>query len=272
MLQFLHPGQDQPFPAVEEALSEPNGLLAAGGDLSEQRLLRAYRNGIFPWYEEGQPILWWSPDPRLVIEPQQLHLSRRLLRRLKAGQFSFSLNREFAQVIDTCAGARQFSEGTWITAAMREAYLHLHARGWAHSIEVWQHNELVGGIYGVAIGKAFFGESMFHRRSDASKAALARLCHLMQEHNMPMLDCQVASAHLISMGATTIPREAFVAQIHVLTLIEPQSPPFLPRAFGKSMGLKPVDIHPFDQSPRANRQTAALCGRSYWAYNARRFI
>ena len=199
------------FPDVERALAEPEGLLAAGGDLTEARLLYAYRHGIFPWYDDGQPILWWSPNPRCVIEPGGLHTSRRLVRRLRGAGFELTMNRAFESVVESCAKRRPGQHGTWITPAMHSAYGALHHSGWAHSAEVWSEGALVGGLYGVAIGRVFFGESMFSDASDASKAAMVGLCKLLQERNFALLDCQVASPHLLTMGATLWPRPAFIA-------------------------------------------------------------
>lgn len=202
------------FPPVDQALREPPGLLAAGGDLSESRLLYAYRHGIFPWYEGGQPILWWSPDPRTVLWPDALHVSRRLARTLRRpGHFSFSADRAFAEVMAGCAGPRRYGEGTWITPAMLRAYRALHEAGWAHSIEVWHRGELAGGVYGVHIGRVFFGESMFSRISDASKAALVTLVEHLRPRGLAILDCQMPSPHLRSLGATEIAREQFVRQL-----------------------------------------------------------
>ena len=196
---------------MEYALTEPDGLLAAGGDLTEARLLYAYRNGIFPWFDDGQPILWWSPDPRCVVEPDGLHISRRLARRLRSAGFDLTVNREFEAVVDGCAKQRPGQRGTWITPAMRSAYCALHRSGWAHSAEVRLDGNLVGGLYGVAIGQVFFGESMFTDTNDASKAAMVGLCQLLRERNFVLLDCQVASPHLLTMGATLWPRPTFSA-------------------------------------------------------------
>ncbi len=197
------------FPDPESALDEPNGLLAAGGDLAVERLLAAYQRGIFPWYSEGQPILWWSPDPRMVLRPEDFHASRSLRRTLRRGDWSFTTNRDFEGVIDACAESRPGQEGTWITPAMRRAYVDLHQAGWAHSVEVCRNGQLVGGIYGVAIDGAFFGESMFHRLTDASKLALWYLCTLLERDGFAVLDCQMHTAHLETLGATTLPRRAF---------------------------------------------------------------
>ncbi|MBT8077597.1 MAG: leucyl/phenylalanyl-tRNA--protein transferase [Gammaproteobacteria bacterium] len=209
-LTWLEPN-DPPdaFPPVETAFVEPDGLLAAGGDLSPQRLLYAYRNGIFPWYDEGQPILWWSPDPRCVMLPGKFHASRRLLRALRNATFEVTFNTAFDRVIRACAGDRPGQRGTWITAEMRHAYRELHRSGWAHSIEIWDEDRLAGGLYGIGIGKAFFGESMFSRSSNGSKAAMLVLTRLLREQQFDILDCQVVSPHLLTLGAGLMPRRTF---------------------------------------------------------------
>lgn len=197
------------FPDVEQSLKEPDGLLAAGGDLSKPRLLAAYRAGIFPWYEEGQPILWWSPEPRCILRPADLHVSKRLRQYVRASPATLSFNRAFDRVIRACAGNRGSQQGTWITAEMTQAYEELHADGWAHSVEIWQDDELVGGLYGLCIGKVFFGESMFSTKTNSSKLALIGLVNHMLAHDFEILDCQVVSPHLASLGATSIPRDEF---------------------------------------------------------------
>jgi leucyl/phenylalanyl-tRNA--protein transferase len=197
------------FPDVERALTEPDGLLAAGGDLSKPRLLAAYRAGIFPWYEEGQPSLWWSPDPRCILRPAELHVSKRLRQYVRASHATLSFNRAFGRVIRACAGNRESQQGTWISAEMTQAYEELHADGWAHSVEIWHDDELVGGLYGLCIGKVFFGESMFSAKSNSSKLALIGLVHHMLAHDIEIIDCQVVSPHLTSLGATGIPRDEF---------------------------------------------------------------
>ncbi len=201
------------FPPLREALSEPNGLLAAGGDLSCERLLAAYQRGIFPWYSDGQPILWWSPDPRMVLYPADFHVSRSLAKASRRLPWAFSVNEDFAAVIDACAAPRDTQDGTWITPEMRAAYIDLHRRGWAHSVEVSLDGELVGGIYGLAIGRAFFGESMFSRVSNASKLALRFLCQRLQDDDFKLIDCQMHTAHLGSLGARLISRDAFERQL-----------------------------------------------------------
>jgi leucyl/phenylalanyl-tRNA--protein transferase len=201
------------FPPVKNALREPDGLLAAGGDLSTPRILAAYRQGIFPWYEDGQPLLWWSPDPRCVFRPGDLHVSRRLHRDLRRSTWELRVNTAFVDVIRACASPRRHGPGTWITNDMRAAYERLHAEGWAHSIEVWRDNELVGGLYGLAIGRALFGESMFSGRSNASKMALLFVDRLLSAGTLGILDCQVQSRHLLTMGAVTMPRAEFVERL-----------------------------------------------------------
>ena len=205
--------QDAPewFPPLEQALEEPCGLLAAGGNLSPERLIAAYRGGIFPWYSPGQPVLWWSPDPRAVLFPEEFHCSRSLAKTLRNGGFSYSMDRDFAAVIDGCAAPRAASPGTWITSDMRAAYLELYHLGHAHSIEIWRGAELVGGLYGVRLGGVFFGESMFSRARDASKAALAHLVALCRRNSLAVIDCQLPSRHLTSLGSRTIPRSQFQA-------------------------------------------------------------
>ena len=205
--------QDGPewFPPLEQALEEPCGLLAAGGDLSPERLIAAYRGGIFPWYSPGQPVLWWSPDPRAVLFPEEFHCTRSLAKTLRNGGFSYSMDRDFPAVIDGCAAPRAASPGTWITSDMRAAYLELHHLGHAHSIEIWRGAELVGGLYGVRLGGVFFGESMFSRARDASKAALAHLVAVCRRNSLAVIDCQLPSRHLTSLGSRTIPRSQFQA-------------------------------------------------------------
>ena len=227
-LTWLAPGAA--FPPTSQALDDPNGLLAAGGDLSVTTLLTAYRRGIFPWYNSDQPVLWWSPDPRLVLLPQHFHASRRLLRKLKQGHWQFSVNCAFAQVIDACADTPRHGRlGSWITADIRAAYCQLHQLGHAHSLEAWQQDRLVGGIYGVRIGRVFFGESMFSHATDASKAAMAMLCQLHDTLQFDLLDCQVESAHLLSLGAESLPRAVFEATLAVLTAADTPRWPRLAR-------------------------------------------
>jgi len=201
------------FPPAEDALTEPNGLLAAGGDLAPERLLAAYRKGIFPWYQEGQPILWWSPDPRAVLWPGGLNVSRSLRRSLRNRRFELRVDTEFKRVVAGCAEPRDYGGGTWITDDMAEAYSRLHRLGWAHSFETWQDEQLVGGLYGVAIGGVFFGESMFTRVTDASKVALVHAVEFLRARGTQLIDCQVASAHTRSLGAVDMPRAEFLARI-----------------------------------------------------------
>ena len=211
MLYLLDPDNPaQGFPDPERAEREPDGLLAIGGDLSPVRLLDAYQHGIFPWYSEEQPILWWSPDPRTVLYPERIAISRSLAKTLRRGHFEASFDMDFDGIIRACAGPRRDSSGTWITDAMGDAYRELHAMGHAHSVEVWRGAELVGGLYGVVIGRVFFGESMFSLVSDASKVALVALCRRLSAWHFSVIDCQVRTEHLIRMGAEEIPRRSFV--------------------------------------------------------------
>jgi leucyl/phenylalanyl-tRNA--protein transferase len=195
-------------------LRDPNGLLAAGADLSPQRLISAYRQGIFPWFNAGDPILWWSPDPRMVLLPDQLRISRSLAKTLRHANYSVRLDTAFDQVIAACAVApRAGQSGTWIVPAMQAAYLRLHALGYAHSVETWREGKLIGGLYGIAIGGAFFGESMFSRVTDASKIALAHLCKHLIAREFGIIDCQMETTHLKSFGARPIPRDDFLARV-----------------------------------------------------------
>lgn len=199
------------FPDVRRALREPNGLLAVGGDLSPERLLSAYRRGIFPWFGQGDPILWWSPDPRTILRPREIRVSRSLRKRLRQRRLGVSMDRSFGAVIRACAAPRSGEGGTWIVPRMINAYETLHRLGWAHSVEVWDAEQLVGGLYGVALGRAFFGESMFSRVSDASKIALVHLCDRLDSLGFGLIDCQMRTEHLVSLGAEEIPRALFVA-------------------------------------------------------------
>jgi leucyl/phenylalanyl-tRNA--protein transferase len=210
----LNPRNDDlRFPPVESA--SPDGLLAVGGDLRPERLLEAYRHGIFPWYSDDQPILWWSPDPRIILFPDKIHTSRSLKRSLRPGLFSVTLDTCFLDVVQHCAGPRpQYPEGgTWITAEMLDAYTRLHELGYAHSVETWQGGQLVGGLYGVALGGAFFAESMFTRASDASKVALVSLVRQLQTWGFRIIDCQQASPHVMALGAEAIPRRKFLDRL-----------------------------------------------------------
>lgn len=192
----------------------PDGLLAVGGDLSRERLLRAYSLGIFPWYSEDSPILWWSPDPRLVLRPGDLHISRSLARVIKKNIFTFTVNAAFDEVIRACAeNPRKGQSGTWITSEMIEAYSDLHRAGFALSGECWRDGMLAGGIYGVLLGRIFFGESMFSRENNASKVALVRLCGFLAKRGVELIDCQVETSHLRSLGARTMPRRAFLREL-----------------------------------------------------------
>jgi len=207
--------QELLFPPVE--LAEPDGLLAVGGDLSPERLILAYRQGIFPWFSEADPILWWAPDPRLVLFPEEFHLSRRLERTIRQQRFAVTVNRAFDRVIRECRDVRlERNEETWIDQRMVAAYWRLHRMGMAHSVECWQQERLAGGIYGVALGKVFFGESMFSRARDASKVALAHLCQLARDRGVALIDCQVTSRHLISLGARELPGRIFYPLVRKL--------------------------------------------------------
>jgi leucyl/phenylalanyl-tRNA--protein transferase len=201
------------FPPPE--LAEKDGLLAVGGDLSKKRLVLAYSMGIFPWYSEGFPILWWSPDPRLILIPEELTLSRSLRQVIKKNMFKVTMDTAFEEVIRNCAEApRKKNEGTWITEDMIEAYIRLHHSGVAHSVESWRNGELVGGLYGVALGKAFFGESMFSKTSNASKVAFAELVRQLTAWDFTLIDCQVTTNHLISFGAKEVSRDEFMRILH----------------------------------------------------------
>lgn len=215
---------DAPFPPLDAALREPNGLLAAGADLSPARLIDAYRRGIYPWYSEGQPLLWWSPDPRMVLFVDDFRVSRSLARRMRRGEFDVRCDTAFDRVMGACARApRQGQQGTWITQEMIDAYSRLHTLGYAHSVEAWRDGELVGGLYGLALGKVFFGESMFARRTDASKVCLASLVAILQQRGACLIDCQQETAHLASMGAQPIAREDFARNL--AELINSNRPP-----------------------------------------------
>ena len=211
-------GSADPFPPLALALAEPNGLLCAGGDLSPQRILEAYRNGIFPWYSPGEPILWWSPNPRMVLVPSELKISRSLRRTLRAGNYQIRLDSDFPAVIRACARTRRKGQaGTWISGEMQAAYGSLHELGFAHSVETWLDDKLIGGLYGLAIGKMFYGESMFSHATDASKIALAHLCRHLDAERFGLIDCQMNTPHLASLGAHEIPRSEFIARLGELT-------------------------------------------------------
>lgn len=207
-------GRALAFPPVETALAEPSGLLAAGGDLSTERLLLAYRSGIFPWYAPGEPILWWSPDPRMVLFTDELHVPRSLEKNLRNKPYEIRFDHAFRQVVEACAQSpRPGQNGTWIVNEMVEAYCRLHEAGIAHSAECWMDGKLAGGLYGVAVGRMFYGESMFARRPDASKLAFVHLVRRLAQHGYPLIDCQMHTEHLARFGARQIPRSAFLAWI-----------------------------------------------------------
>jgi leucyl/phenylalanyl-tRNA--protein transferase len=214
MIPWLR-GSD-PFPPASRALREPNGLLAAGGDLALPRLLAAYRQGIFPWYSEGEPVLWWSPDPRMILIPRELTISRSLRKRLRKRDYELRVDASFARVMRACSERRKGQSGTWITDEMVDAYLALHHAGYAHSVETWINGALAGGLYGVAIGRVFFGESMFTRATDASKIALVHLVRQLERWSFGLIDCQMATPHLASLGAREIPRADFMRALQEL--------------------------------------------------------
>lgn len=214
MVPFL--GPNDPLPPAESARREPNGLLAAGGGLSVPRLVDAYARGVFPWFSDGDPVLWWCPDPRLILPTDAVHVSRSLARRLARDDYRVTLDTAFGPVMQACAEPREHEEGTWISAEMIAAYEALHAAGHAHSLEIWQEDALVGGIYGVAIGAAFFGESMFSRVSDGSKLAVVWLAAQLGRWGVPFIDCQVRSDHLVRMGAVEVARREFLRRLRPL--------------------------------------------------------
>ena len=224
---ILHPRpallsrDDLRFPP--QSLAQPSGLLAIGGDLSVPRLLAAYAQGIFPWYSEGEPLLWWAPDPRCVFEAARTRPQRRFARTLRGLSWTLSADRAFDRVIAACAAPRAGQHGTWSTLAMRRAYVRLHQLGYAHSFEVWDGIELVGGLYGVASGGMFSGESMFSARSGGSKVALYAACRALAAWGMPLLDAQVANAHTLALGAVEMPRDRFIAQLHQSATVRPPS-------------------------------------------------
>jgi leucyl/phenylalanyl-tRNA---protein transferase len=214
MVPFL--GAHDPLPAPETARRNPNGLLAAGGGLAVPRLVDAYAHGVFPWFSDGDPVLWWCPNPRLILPTDAVHVSRSLSRRLARRDYRVTLDADFSAVMRACAEPRADDQGTWITAEMLAAYEALHAGGFAHSLEVWQGADLVGGIYGVAIGTAFFGESMFSRVPDGSKIAIVWLAAQLVRWGVPFIDCQVRSEHLVRMGAVEVPRREFLRRLRPL--------------------------------------------------------
>jgi len=213
----------EPFPPVKTALTEPNGLLAVGGCLSATRLINAYQQGIFPWFNPDEPILWWSPNPRLILTPAKIKISRSLAKTIRQQRFQLSVDRAFPEVIEACSATRHDANGTWITNEMKHAYTRLHQQGIAHSAEAWKNGELVGGLYGVAIGQVFFGESMFYRQTDASKVVFAQLVKQLHLWNYQLIDCQVHSHHLVSLGAYEISRDDFLKKLTNYYLNPPSS-------------------------------------------------
>jgi leucyl/phenylalanyl-tRNA---protein transferase len=214
VIPWLQP--DEPFPPVEQALAQPDGLLCAGADLSRERLLDAYRRGIYPWYSGSEPILWWSPDPRMVLYCDELKVSRSLGKSVRNRGYELRIDTAFARVLSGCAGPRRDEGGTWLGADMRRAYAALHRAGYAHSVETWKDGELLGGLYGVALGRMFFGESMFSRATDASKVALVGLVEELRARGFPLVDCQMRTPLLASLGAREIPRNVFLRQLAAL--------------------------------------------------------
>lgn len=214
MIPYL--SDSAPFPPVEQALQSPAGLLAAGGGLAPHRLLDAYRRGIFPWFGEGDPVLWWSPDPRTVLFPEEFRISRSLRKTLRGKPFEIRTDTVFERVMRACAAPRKGQAGTWISEDMVAAYTRLHRMGWAHSVEAWSEGDLVGGLYGVGIGRMFYGESMFSRKNNASKVALAHLAAQLQRWNYGMIDCQMHTSHLASLGARQLPRTEFIRRMNEL--------------------------------------------------------
>lgn len=214
MLAWLE--RDDPFPPVERALKDPNGLLAAGGGLSVPRLLEAYRRGIFPWFSGTEPVLWWSPNPRMVLHTEELKISRSLAKSVRNKGYEVTVDKAFSEVMKSCAGPRKGEQGTWLGREMQRAYLGLHRAGYAHSFETWLGRDLVGGLYGVAIGRMFYGESMFSRATDASKVALVSLVTRLKAKGFPIIDCQMRTPLLASLGAREIPRRAFLRKLTAL--------------------------------------------------------
>lgn len=212
------------FPELDSAT--PDGLLAAGGDLSSARLIAAYQQGIFPWFNKGEPILWWSPNPRLVIATDAVHISRSLQRTLRQNHFTITFDHAFTEVMTACAAPRPSEKNTWINHEMIAAYTTLHQQGIAHSVECWSGDKLVGGLYGVALGSMFFGESMFSRQSDSSKIAFVHLCQQLSQCGFPLIDCQISSPHLISLGAENVSRQDFIAHMSLLSQTPPENTPW----------------------------------------------
>lgn len=219
MLPWLE--KHTPFPSLDQAMRDPNGLLAAGGELTPERLLHAYQQGIFPWYNPGEPILWWSPDPRMVIYPEHFKVSRSLAKTLRKKSYEVRFDTAFTQVMQACAAPRAGHSGTWISSDMIAAYTHLHKLGFAHSVEVWDGDTLVGGLYGVALGRMYYGESMFSVVADGSKIALAHLSKQLARWQFGMIDCQMHTTHLASLGAELIPRDKFVSGLKELVNCAP---------------------------------------------------
>jgi leucyl/phenylalanyl-tRNA---protein transferase len=215
-----------PFPDVETALDDPNGLLAAGGGLGVARLIDAYSRGIFPWFSEGDPVLWWCPDPRMILPTDGVHVSRSLRRRLRRGDFTLTLDSAFENVVEACAGPRRHESGTWLVPSMRRAYARLFDEGAAHSIEVWMDGALAGGLYGVAIGRMFYGESMFSLRTDGSKIGIIALAAQLARWGFPIIDCQMRTEHLASLGAIDVPRRQFVRRVGALVKQPPVPSPW----------------------------------------------
>ena len=219
-------GVNDPFPPVERALKDPNGLIAAGADLSAARLLDAYSQGIFPWFSDEDPVLWWSPDPRMVLTPGALHVSKTLRRTIRSGQYTVTFDRAFRDVMAGCSEPRRDHDGTWITGDMIDAYSELASLGYAHSVEVWSGSVLAGGLYGVALGRMFYGESMFSRQPDASKVALVFHVRQLERWGFEMIDCQMSTPHLASLGAREIPRAEFVRRLRALVALPAHPPPW----------------------------------------------
>lgn len=224
MIPWLH--ESDPFPPPSRALREPNGLLAAGADLTVPRLLDAYRRGIFPWYSEGEPVLWWTPDPRMVLLPRCLNVSRSLRKRLRRGDYTIRTDTSFEHVMRACAEPRDGQSGTWISPEMVGAYVALHHAGYAHCVESWAGGVLAGGLYGVSIGRVFFGESMFTRASDASKVALVHLVRQLERWSFGLIDCQMSTPHLASLGAQEIARTDFMRAVEELVNYPTQKGPW----------------------------------------------
>ena len=219
---------DDPFPPVHTALADPNGLLAAGADLSPTRLLDAYSRGIFPWFSNGDPPLWWSPNPRMVLFVDELHTGRSLRRVIRSGRYSVTFDRAFSEVMRGCAAPRLHQRGTWITEPMIDAYTVLADLGHAHSVESWIDGELAGGLYGVSVGRMFFGESMFAKYTDASKVAFVALARQLMRWGFRLIDCQMSTAHLASLGAREIERAAFLGEVRQLVRLTPVATPWTP--------------------------------------------